>query len=294
VLAASYVLRPKASGTAFAFYGLTSDSDIATVGGDISVIGSGQVYGTRAILPLPAGDAFFHSLQLGVDFKDFGETLGFTTEGEEDIDTPITYLNWSLGWNATVPRETRTHSYDLTANFGVRNLANGVQEFADKRYKGRPNYLYVRGGYELVQTLPWWSTSLALELPGQLTPDALISNEQFAAGGMSSVRGYYEGEVLGDYGFQAALEWRSPNLGPRLWKSIGNLYGFSFFDSARLLLNDPLPGQVDTATLLSAGVGLQLLADPLTAALDLAVPLRDGPTTRKGDERLLFSLSYGF
>ncbi len=294
VLAASYVLRPKASGTAFAFYGLTSDSDIATVGGDISVIGSGQVYGVRAILPLPGGDAFFHSLQLGVDFKDFGETIGFTTEGEEDIDTPITYLNWSLGWNATVPRETRTHSYDLTANFGVRNLANGVQEFADKRYKGRPNYLYVRGGYELVQTLPWWSTSLALELQGQLTPDALISNEQFAAGGMSSVRGYYEGEVLGDYGFQAALEWRSPNLGPRLWKSIGNLYGFSFFDSARLLLNDPLPGQVDTATLLSAGVGLQLLADPLTAALDLAVPLRDGPTTRKGDERLLFSLSYGF
>ena len=294
VLAASYVLRPKASGTAFAFYGLTSNSDIATVGGDISVIGSGQVYGTRAILPLPAGDAFFHSLQLGVDFKDFGETVGFNAEGEEDIVTPITYLNWSVGWNATVPRETRTHSYDLTLNFGVRNLANGDQEFADKRYKGLPNYIYLRGGYEIVQALPLWSTSLALELSGQLTTDALISNEQFAAGGMDSVRGYYEGEVLGDYGIQFDLEWRTPNLGPGLWNSIGNLYGFGFVDGAHLLLNDPLPGQVDNATLLSTGVGLQLLADPLTAALDFAVPLRDGPTTVKGDERLLFSLSYGF
>jgi hypothetical protein len=41
-------------------------------------------------------------------------------------------------------------------------------------------------------------------------------------------------------------------------------------------------------------VGLQLLVDPMTAALDLAVPFKDGPTTEKGDERLLFSLSYGF
>jgi hemolysin activation/secretion protein len=294
VLAASYVLRPKASGTAFAFYGLTSDSDIATVGGDVSVIGNGKVYGSRAILPLPGGPGLFHSLQLGVDFKDFDETIGFDAEGEEDIPTPITYLNWSLGWNATVPRETRTHSLDVTANFGVRNLANDVQEFADKRYKGRPNYIYVRGGYELVQALPWWSSSLALEFSGQLTPDALISNEQFAAGGMSSVRGYYEGEVLGDYGLRAALEWRSPNLGPQLWKPIGNLYGFGFVDGARLLLNDPLPDQVDSATLWSAGVGLQLLVDPMTAALDLAVPFKDGPTTEKGDERLLFSLSYGF
>ena len=294
VLAASYVIKPKASGKAFALYALSSDSNIATLGGDISVIGTGQVYGARAILPLSGGEGFFHSLQLGVDFKDFGETVGFDAEGEEDIVTPITYLNWSLGWNATVPRETRTHSVDLTANLGVRGLANGTQEFADKRFKALPNYFYLKGGYELVQALPWWRTSLALELQGQLTTDALISNEQLAAGGMYSVRGYYEGEVLGDYGLQAALEWRTPNLGPRLWKPIGNLYGFGFVDGAHLLLNDPLPGQVDTATLLSAGVGLQLLADPLTAALDLAVPLRDGTTTRKGDERLLFSVSYGF
>ena len=303
VLAGSYVIRPKASGNAFAFYALSSDSNIAIVGGDINVIGKGQVYGARAILPLPGGEGFLHSLQLGVDFKDFDEVLGFNVEGEEDIVTPITYLNWSLGWNATIPRETRTHSLDLTANFGVRSLANAdnkvidgnvAGEFADKRFKARPNYFYVKGGYALVQALPWWSTSLALELQGQLTPDALISNEQFATGGMDSVRGYYEGEVLGDYGLQAALEWRSPNLGPRLWKPIGKLYGFGFVDGAHLRLNDPLPDQAANTTVLSAGVGLQLLADPLTAALDFAVPLKDGPNTLKGDDRLLFSVSYGF
>ena len=294
VLAASYVLRPKASGKAFAFYGLSSDSDIATVGSDINVIGKGHVFGARAILPLAGGDGFFHSLQLGVDFKDFDENIGFNQEGKEDIVTPISYLNWSLGWNATLPREKRTQTYDLTVNFGVRDLANDVQEFADKRFKGRPNYFYVEGGYKLVQALPWWGTSLALDLHGQLTPQALISNEQFAAGGADSVRGYYEGEVLGDLGLQASLEWRSPNLGPRLWKRIDSLYGFGFLDGARLLLNDPLPDQVDAATVLSAGVGLRLLAESLTAGLDLSMPFKDGPTTREGDERLLFSLRYGF
>ncbi|MBL8200201.1 MAG: ShlB/FhaC/HecB family hemolysin secretion/activation protein [Chromatiales bacterium] len=294
VIAASYVLRPKASGKVFAFYGLSSDSDIAIVGGDISSIGKGEVYGARAVLPLEGGEGLFHSLVLGVDYKDFDETIGFNQEGDEDIVTPITYLNWSLGWNATLPRETRTHTYDLTANFGIRGLGNDEQEFADKRFKGRPNYFYVEGGYELVQALPWWGTSLAVDLRGQLTPQALISNEQFATGGRDSVRGYYEGELLGDYGLQASVEWRSPNVGPRVWKPLDNLYGYGFFEGARLLLNDPLPDQVDAITVLSAGVGLRLVADPLTAGLDLAVPFKDGLVTGEGDERLLFSLRYGF
>jgi hemolysin activation/secretion protein len=293
VIAASYVFRPKASGNAFAFYGLSSDSNIAAVGGDINVIGKGRVFGARAILPLTGGEGFYHSLQLGVDFKDFDETVGFNTEGDPDIVTPISYLNWSLGWNATRFGERRTHSYDLTLNAGLRGVGNGDQEFADKRFKGRPNYVYLEGGYELVQTLPWWGASLALDLHGQVTAQPLISNEQFAAGGSDSVRGYFEGEQLGDYGLQASLEWRSANLGPRLWKGIGNLYAFGFVDGARLLLNDPLPSQ-DNATLLSIGVGMRLQADPLTAALDIATPLKDGASTEREDERLLFSLRYGF
>ncbi|MEQ1801398.1 MAG: POTRA domain-containing protein [Gammaproteobacteria bacterium] len=294
VIAASYVLRPRASGKAFAFYGLSSDSNIAIVGGGINSVGKGDVYGFRAILPLEGGEGLYHSLALGVDYKDFDETIGFDEEGNDDIVTPITYLNWSLGWNATLPRESRTHTFDLTANFGVRGLGNDEKEFGDKRFKGSPNYFYVEGGYELIQALPWWSTSLVLDLRAQLTPQPLISNEQFAAGGRDSVRGYYEGEVLGDYGLQASVEWRSPNFGPQLWKVLDNLYGYGFLDSARLLLNDPLPTQVDAATLLSAGVGLRLEAEPLVAGLDLALPFKDGASTEEGDERLLFSLRYGF
>ncbi|MBN8279609.1 MAG: ShlB/FhaC/HecB family hemolysin secretion/activation protein [Gammaproteobacteria bacterium] len=292
VIAGSYVLRPRASGAAFAFYGLSSDSDIAVVGGEISSIGKGRVYGARAIVPL-AGDSIYHSLALGVDYKDFDETIGFNAEGEDDIVTPISYLNWSLGWNGSVPGDDRTQSFDVTANLGLRGVGNEAGEFADKRFKGRPNYVYLEAGYEVLQALPWWGTTLALELRGQVAWQPLISNEQFAAGGRDSVRGYYEGEALGDYGVQVSAEWRSPNIGPRLWKALTNLYGYGFLDGARLMLHDPLPSQADY-TLLSAGAGLQLAADPLTAALDLAIPLHDGASTEKGDERLLFSVRYGF
>lgn len=292
VIAVSYIARPKGSRNVFAFYGLSSDSDIATVGGDINVVGRGDVLGARAILPLPSSGGLFQSLQLGVDFKDFDETIGFSQEGEENIVTPISYLNWSLGWNATLLRERSTQTFGLALNFGLRGLVNDEQEFADKRFKGRPNYYYLAASYDVVRPFPW-NTSLFLGLGGQITPEALISNEQFTAGGMDSVRGYHEAEQLGDYGFQGSLEWRSPDFGADLWKRIGTLYGYGFVDGARLLLNDPLPSQ-DNSTLLSAGVGFRLEAEPFTARLDLAWPFRDGPTTEEGDERLLFSVHYGF
>ena len=129
----------------------------------------------------------------------------------------------------------------------------------------------------------------------QLTPDALISNEQFAAGGLDSVRGTTRAKCWGTTACRLAWNGAAPNLGPRLWKPLDNLYGFGFVDGARLLLNDPLPGpggQPPRCSVPASACGCWPI--PLTAGLDLAVPFRDGASTEEGDERLLFSLRYGF
>jgi len=45
---------------------------------------------------------------------------------------------------------------------------------------------------------------------GQWANGALISNEQFALGGVNTVRGYHEGEQYGDLGWRVSVEPRTP------------------------------------------------------------------------------------
>jgi hemolysin activation/secretion protein len=296
VFAVSYVLRPKASPVTYAFYGVKSDSDIAVQAGGLNVIGKGTIIGGRAIIPLPSAAAFFQGLTLGVDYKDFDENIRFGGDPDDpdDVVTPISYLNWSSTWNGTWVGEASTQSIELALNVGLRDVANGSDEFADRRFKGRPNYVYLTAGYDLSRPLPWWGTSMYLGLSGQLTPQPLVPNEQFNVGGLDTLRGYYESEVLADYGLQATGEWRGPNWGQRLWSRLDSLYGYTFLDWATLQSLNVLSGQDNSATLYSSGVGLRLKAAAVTASLDWALPLKAGAVTEARDDRLLFLMRMDF
>jgi hemolysin activation/secretion protein len=296
VYALSYVLRPKASPVSYAFYGVKSDSDIAVQAGGVNVIGKGTIIGARAIVPLPAGDAFFQGLSLGVDYKDFDENIAFGGEPDDpdDIVTPVSYVNWSATWNGTWIGEGSSQGLEVALNAGLRNLGNDSDEFADRRFKSRPNYVYLTAGYDLSRSLPWWGTSLYFGVNGQLAPQPLVPNEQFNVGGLDTARGYYESELLADYGLQATAEWRGPNWGPGLWQAIDSLYGYTFLDWGTLQLLDSLPDQENSFTVYSAGLGLRLKADALSASLDWALPFKDGNATEARDDRLLFLLRMDF
>jgi hemolysin activation/secretion protein len=166
-------------------------------------------------------------------------------------------------------------------------------EFEDKRHGAEPNYFYLAGRYEISQGLPL-DSALYWALGGQWSHQPLISNEQFGAGGAESVRGYFESEVLGDYGVQSTLEWQSPNFGPRVWKPLRTIQGLAFVDFATLGIHESLPEQLSRVTIWSAGLGLRLAASGFVGSMDWAWPLRDGTSTRSGDDRVLFKLRYGF
>ena len=90
VLVGTYLYKPEASDKTFVFYGLKSDSDVATVGGGINVVGKGKRLRHPGADPAAGRRAkLYQSLILGVDYKDFKETVGFDAEGQEDIQTPI-------------------------------------------------------------------------------------------------------------------------------------------------------------------------------------------------------------
>ena len=97
-----------------------------------------------------------------------------------------------------------------------------------------------------------------------MTPDRLVTAEQFRIGGMSSVRGYAEGEALGDYGFNSTIELRVPPFFlpkeiPWFKKSLlskETLQFVVFGDAAKAYLNKPRAGEDSSTLMTSAGVGV--------------------------------------
>lgn len=287
ILAATYLWRFANSPNVLALYGVDTNSDVATVG-DLSVLGDGRIFGARFVAPLQGSGAFYHSLTVGADFKDFNEIIG------EDLETPIAYTNlstqYAFGWNG----DSYISSYNIGANFGARPLGNTPEEFENKRFRAEPNYFYLRLGTEQLKRI-WGGVGLYGRIQGQYSPEPLIGNEQFAAGGANTVRGYLEAERLGDFGVVANVEVRTPNFGASLWDKIDDFYLLAFYDAATLGIHNALPGQDPNFELYSTGVGFRLSMQPgLLASLDWALPLRDSLNVQSSEERFHFSFRWGF
>ncbi len=299
VASATYLFRSENSDNLTALYAVRSRSNVAAIG-DISVIGSGDIVGVRRIVPLPPpGKQYFHSLVLGMDYKNFDENI---LQGADSVQTPIRYLPFSIGYNASLPGESVTSQFSTTLNFSLRNLADKnvdcfgqeVDQFECKRFKAHSNYLYLKADYQRTQQLPH-SMSWMAKIGGQFAGQPLISNEQFSAGGAESVRGYLESERLGDDGLRASLEWHSPSLASEKTPGLQEMFFLLFADAAYLRINDPLPDQQVRFNLLSDGAGLRFTAlKNLKGELDWARARKDGAVTQSGEDRLHFRLEYGF
>lgn len=292
VFSLNYTL-PLSGGDILALYGVKTDSDVAAVG-TLNVVGRGTVLGLRYIKPLRGSDDFFHSASFGADHKDFDQSVNLIGSG--GFNTPIKYLPFTLGWDGTwVADKSRITRVGVSANFHVQGLVGDEQEFADKRYKGRPSYLYLRG--HVSQERRYESGySLNLRAQWQLAGQPLISNEQFAIGGVDTVRGYLESAALGERGLALSVEGLSPNL-MRLFSKAeepaGELRALAFADGGQVRVIDPLLAEQDRFTLSSVGLGLRLDAgNGLKGELVWAYPLKAINNTARGDHRFHFNIAY--
>lgn len=159
--------------------------------------------------------------------------------------------------------------------FAVRSQFNvGLDVFDATNNSGSipdSNFLIWRGQAQYLKKLTP-QTNIFLRSDLQLSDRALVTLEQFSAGGALSVRGYTQNSVLGDNGMFFSAE-----LVNTLWQtSEGNLtFELSpFFDFARIWNKDDLA--LDTNTLASVGLGIQFsIKDRLTTRLDWGLPLID-------------------
>lgn len=288
VLSANYLMRFDESDMMLAIYGVKSNSSVATVGG-INILGKGTILGARLIKPLPSVDTYYHSISLGLDYKDFGQTVVFGSS----FDTPISYMPLSAVYTGTWQNTLSSTQLTTGINFGMRGLVSDEAEFASKRVGAKPNFFIAKAELQHTQTLPKGFQGFA-KVDGQFSGAPLISNEQYLAGGVDTVRGYLEAEASGDQALHSTLEIRTPSL----FKDIAWLQDFklsAFYDIAQIKTIDPSLGQNEKSTLSGTGFGVRMKAlKRLNVNLDLAWPLNDSGVTKSGDFASHMRLWYEF
>ena len=126
---------------------------------------------------------------------------------------PITYDPLMVSYTGQRNGEASNLTFMLAGNFGFSGLGSSRTEFDNLRYKAKDNYAYVRSDLSYTRALGG-DFALAVRGSAQLSDSPLVSSEQFAAGGASSVRGYLEAEDTGDNGAVASVELRSPSVLP--------------------------------------------------------------------------------
>lgn len=280
---------------AIACYLIESDSE-TTAFGDIQVVGKGKILGARYVMPLPQGRQYVHNASFGLDYKDFEETIGFKNE-DENIFTPVKYLPLFLSYSASNMDSFGSTHLNTSLHMVFRGLVTEESEFETKRYKARGNYLYITAELERIQKLPK-GAGLMWKLDGQLTNQPLISNEQYSAGGVESIRGYKESEETGDNAIHTNLEIKSPDLSHLLrFREKDRLSFHVFYDGAVLKIMERLSGSSskEETFLHGAGIGIRgSIGSHIECQLDWGIALSKTDQTENGDTQGYFKLKYQF
>lgn len=294
VWSGTYVLPTGWADSRLALYGIGISSNTqmgATVGGT-AVVGTGNIYGLRLMKPLPAVGSYMQSLTLGFDYKNFDQ--GVTLVGQDTGHTPIHYAPFTVGYDGSFRREDSITSLGAAGHFSIRGLGNNTQEFEEKRHNAKPDYFYFTADLKHQQQLPY-DLQLIARASGQIADQPLISNEQFAVGGMQSVRGYYQTQQLGDDGVNLSVELYSPKLLPEGWEYAQYLRALAFFDWAYLWIQDPLPQNPSYYHLAGTGLGLQAqVFRHVVGELYWGYPFYGQGSVRPGDNRIDFRVAYEF
>lgn len=275
--------------------------------------------GGRLNVPLTLSETRKLSFSLGLDWKRY--SLGSYNTNNFIITTVITNAQGSQTIQSIVssPQPLRSVEFDyvplvlgadyfqtdasgnFTASLGLSaNFVGDDADFIRASYSPKAKADYAKATLVLTrdQTV-FRDWSLLLRASGQVATGPLISNEQFALGGVNSVRGYYEGDEYGDTGWFGSTELRTPYITGNVpvWSGSAPVWlrGSVFFDVAQRYPLDTSSGRDRFRTLAGAGFTLSAnINNRLDAKLVVGWPLEDSPNSRAGTARASISLGAQF
>lgn len=322
---ASYLARlPDNDRLSFLFSALKSDGENQISGAATSNSPSTQV-SARAVVTLPPRENFFHTFNAGVDYKESGQSLTIDGPDGDDgpdagptrIKSPVEYVVAAGSYNATFQGEKSLTQANADVTLGLRGIGSGAEEFFDKRFNAKSDFVVLKSDLSHTRELPKGFQVFG-KAQGQLSDQPLVPSEQFGLGGLDSVRGYLESQLVGDDGLSGAVELRSPNLvslvvsndaaqvdkGPSEEPSkdtpaptapektfLNELRLFGFVDGGVARLRQTLPEERDSFAVWSTGVGVNFKSfQYVNGSVVLAMPMTAELDTPAHDPRVLFRL----
>ncbi len=268
--------------------GTKQDSNVSTLGG-VAVAGRGEILGFRALISLPPGKDFYQSLSIGMDYKHFRQAVTLGTTGFSDTtETPISYYPITAAYNASWIGKNYLTEANAGLTFHLRGMGSGGEQFDQNRFRADGSFIYLRGDLAHTRDLPLGFEVFG-KVQGQLSDQPLVSSEQISGGGLNTVRGYLEAEVVGDNGVFGAFELRTPSLLDGADKETSEWRFYAFIEGGILTIHEPLPEQTDRFELASIGLGTRVkIRDFLNGSLDAGLPLISQTHTQSRDPLFSF------
>jgi len=167
--------------------------------------------------------------------------------------------------------------WDAERNFAIITFAANHNQYVDK-----DKVQQLRG------TVKWIEPS-----------DRLVPAKMTSFGGMYSVRGYDEYEIVADGGMLASIQYeydlvrhnQAIDAEPIASEELKKLAPLAFLDYGRTKIESPVPGEEENETLYSIGAGVSFeVGNNFSGAIYYGHPLKDTQDTDKGNGRISASV----
>ncbi|MGF1534956.1 MAG: ShlB/FhaC/HecB family hemolysin secretion/activation protein, partial [Elainellaceae cyanobacterium] len=233
---------------------------------DLEIESQTRTYGLSFRQPVVRSPQTEVGLSLGFDLRRrqtfILDDIPFSfSVGPEDGQSNVSVLRFSQDWVNRSERRVLAARSQFSVGLDVFNATVN-----DSGTDGR--FFSWIGQFQWVQQLSARNLMIA-RVSTQLTPDSLLSLEQFSVGGVDTVRGYAQNQLVADNGVLAGVEFRLP-----VTRNPQRLQLTPFFELGTAWNNDtPDP---EDSTIAGLGLGLRWLITPdLFARLDYGIPLID-------------------
>ncbi len=281
-------------------YGGYSQFDITPdVGMGINFIGNGLFYGGILSYNVFQINSWFVDVTGSLSHEKSKVTPSLGLASDVDMDL------WGVGVN--VHRSDDMSNTSLTFNRTKSMGGSSEADFVLARLNAKPDFAIYNFGASHSQYL---DTDKINRLSGffrLITSDErLVPAKMTTFGGLYSIRGYKEDEIVTDGGILVSGQYEFDLIKHSEAKEIGEtkseetqdkkpwlrkLAPLAFIDYGRAKIKEPVVGEQEVRELCSVGGGLLVeLGDNLSAGLYYGWPLRGTDDTGKGDGRLNLSV----